>query len=200
VSSEQGFAALAPFGFSKRQARFLELVMRHAGVCVPRQYATFAGVVHGQKTRAFFAKLVRRGYASAFECRHNRGRIYHVHHSALYAAIDALNSRYRRPVSASQTTQRLTVLDALLTSLDTLWFGTKAEVREHFRSVITPGGIQLVQETERVWSLLDRLCVNGLLVGIDPEVERTFGASSASARPFCPSCRRGRCVSPYHGR
>ena len=26
------------FGFTERQARFLMLVMRHAGVCVPRQY------------------------------------------------------------------------------------------------------------------------------------------------------------------
>jgi hypothetical protein len=29
------------FGFTERQARFLVLVMRHAGVCVPRQYARF---------------------------------------------------------------------------------------------------------------------------------------------------------------
>ena len=52
--------AVAEFGFTQRQARFLELVMRHAGVCLLRQYSTFAGIVHGQKTRAFFAKLVSR--------------------------------------------------------------------------------------------------------------------------------------------
>ena len=36
----------AEFGFTERQARFLVLVMRHAGLCVPRQYATFAGVAN----------------------------------------------------------------------------------------------------------------------------------------------------------
>jgi hypothetical protein len=51
-------------GFTERQARFLVTVMLHAGVCVPRQYATFCGIVHGQKTRKFFAKLVRLGLAS----------------------------------------------------------------------------------------------------------------------------------------
>ncbi|MFN8060367.1 MAG: hypothetical protein U0Q12_14515 [Vicinamibacterales bacterium] len=60
-------AAIIAKGFSERQARFLVLVMRHAGVCVMRQYATFAGIVFGDKTRAFFAKLERLGYASSFD-------------------------------------------------------------------------------------------------------------------------------------
>jgi len=46
------------FGFTERQARFLMLVMRHAGVCVPRQYARFAGVAYGAKCNAFFDRLV----------------------------------------------------------------------------------------------------------------------------------------------
>jgi hypothetical protein len=33
--------------------------MLHTGVCVPRQYARFCGIVYGEKTRKFFAKLVR---------------------------------------------------------------------------------------------------------------------------------------------
>jgi len=51
-------------------------------VCLLRQYSAFAGIVHGQKTRKFFAKLVSRRFATAYACRHNRGRIYHVHHKA----------------------------------------------------------------------------------------------------------------------
>ena len=62
--------AVAKIGFTERQARFLVTVMLHSGVCVPRQYATYAGIVHGQKTRKFFAKLVRLGYASMYDCRH----------------------------------------------------------------------------------------------------------------------------------
>ena len=48
--------AVAKKGFTERQARFLTIVMLHAGVCVPRQYARFCGIVHGAKTRKFFAR------------------------------------------------------------------------------------------------------------------------------------------------
>jgi hypothetical protein len=53
--------AIVEHGFTERQARLLELVMRHAGVCVPRQYAQLAGIAQGAKCNAFFDRLVRRG-------------------------------------------------------------------------------------------------------------------------------------------
>ena len=89
MTRDERIGALAGFGFTSRQAAFLDLVMRHSGVCLPRQYTAFGGIVHGQKTRNFFAKLVDRGFASAADCRRNRGRVYHVHHHALYRAIAA---------------------------------------------------------------------------------------------------------------
>jgi hypothetical protein len=64
---------VAEKGFTERQARFLVFVARHSGVCVMRQYSTFAGIVFGQKTRKFFAKLERLGYVSTYDCAHNRG-------------------------------------------------------------------------------------------------------------------------------
>ena len=78
MTAEDRVNAVAEFGFTPRQARFLVMVMRHAGVCLLRQYSTFARIVHGQKTRTFFRKLVSREYASAYTCRHNRGRLYQV--------------------------------------------------------------------------------------------------------------------------
>jgi hypothetical protein len=62
MTVEERVSAIAGFGFTQRQARLLVLVMRHAGVCLLRQYSAFAGIVHGQKTRAFFHKLVSRRY------------------------------------------------------------------------------------------------------------------------------------------
>jgi hypothetical protein len=53
LSPEESLSAIAEFGFTARQARFLDLAMRHAGVCLLRQYTAFAGIVHAQKTRAF---------------------------------------------------------------------------------------------------------------------------------------------------
>lgn len=77
---------IAKRGLTERQARFLVLVARHSGVCVMRQYSTFAGIVFGQKTRKFFNKLVHLGLVSTYDCAHNRGRVYHLRHRAIYEA------------------------------------------------------------------------------------------------------------------
>ena len=81
MTTDERVQAVGDYGFTERQARFLALVMRHAGLCVKRQYAAFAGIANGgEKCNAFFEKLVRRGYATAADCIHNRARVYHVHH------------------------------------------------------------------------------------------------------------------------
>jgi hypothetical protein len=138
MTAEDRVNAVAEFGFTPRQARFLVLVMRHAGVCLLRQYSSFAGIVHGQNTRAFFRKLVSRRYASAYACRHNRGRIYHVHQYALYRAIDEPNSPYRRPVGAGRIVERLILLDAVLANPELNWLVTKAEKARTSRRHPTP--------------------------------------------------------------
>ena len=50
---EERVAAVRLFGFTDRQARFLVHVLVHAGVFLERQYRTFAGIAHGQKTHDF---------------------------------------------------------------------------------------------------------------------------------------------------
>jgi hypothetical protein len=70
---EERIRAVVDCGFTERQARFLVLVMRHGGVCIPRQYASFAGIANGgRRCNAFFDKLVKRGYAHEIRCVHNR--------------------------------------------------------------------------------------------------------------------------------
>jgi hypothetical protein len=127
TSTHDRIQAVAELGFTERQARFLVLVMRHTGVCVPRQYARFAGVAQGAKCNAFFDRLVRRGCAHAVECIHNRARLYHVHSKSLYHLIGEGRSRYRRPVSPRLAIERLMLLDAVLTAPDLEWFTTAAE-------------------------------------------------------------------------
>jgi hypothetical protein len=105
---DERIRAIADTGFTERQARFLVLVTRHAGVCLPRQYARFAGIANGgRKCNAFFARLVRGGLAAAIPCVHNRARLYHVHARGLEAAIGERSSRYRRPVPPGRTAERL---------------------------------------------------------------------------------------------
>lgn len=108
--------------------------MRHAGLCVKRQYSAFAGIANGgAKCNAFFDKLVRRGHAVAVDCIHNRARLYHVHHRALYYAIGEPDSRYRRPVPVRSAAERLMRLDAALTSPDCDWLTTRREKLTHLQ-------------------------------------------------------------------
>lgn len=138
MTSEERIDAVARFGFTTRQAKFLVTVMRHSGVCLPRQYAAFAGIVYGQKTRAFFTSLVVRRYASSCPCIHNRALVYHVHHQPLYRAIGEPHSRLRRPVSAASVVPRLMLLDVVLTSPETMWLAGEAEKVAHFAEVALP--------------------------------------------------------------
>lgn len=124
---EDRINAIAELGFTERQARFLDLVMLFGGLCVPRQYATFAGTAYGQTVSRFFDKLVERGYATVCDCLHNRAELYHVRHRALYDAIDQSRSRYRRPVSARQVVDRLMRLDAVVHQPELMWLGTEEE-------------------------------------------------------------------------
>ena len=73
LTRDQRVEAIIGFRFTERQARFLDIVMRHGGLCVPRQYARFAGVANGgEKCNEFFQKLVFRRRAVRVDCVHNR--------------------------------------------------------------------------------------------------------------------------------
>ena len=137
MTAECRVKTVAEFGFTERQARFLVLVMRHAGICVPRQYAAFAGTAYGRRVNALFDRLVERRYATICGCVHNRARLYHVRHHALYHAIGEPHSRYRRPVPAASVSERLMVLDGMLTSPSTTWLATGPE-KAHCLTALWP--------------------------------------------------------------
>ena len=48
MTFDERVQAIAKKGFTERQGRFLTTVMLHTGVCVPRQYARFCGIVTGK--------------------------------------------------------------------------------------------------------------------------------------------------------
>lgn len=135
MTFDERVQVVARKGFTERQARFLTTVMLHAGVCVPRQYARFCGIVHGQKTRKFFAKLVRLQYASMYDCRHNRARIYHVNQRGLYSAIGEADSTLRRPLTLNHAIRRLMVLDAIVEDPEMIWLGTAEDKASHLTAL-----------------------------------------------------------------
>jgi hypothetical protein len=92
--------AVAAFGFTERQARFLLNVLLHSGVFVERQYCSFAGIVHGQKSTDFIKTLVERRYATPITTgKLHRGRMFHVHYTPLWTAIGEPDNRFRKPTA-----------------------------------------------------------------------------------------------------
>jgi hypothetical protein len=134
MNLEHRIQTIAKRGFTERQARFLILVARHSGVCVMRQYATFAGIVFGQKTRKFFANLVRARLVSTYDCAHSRGRVYHVRHRAIYEAIGEPDSRLRRPPGVPRALERLMLLDAILENPESIWMSSSDEKADYLLS------------------------------------------------------------------
>ena len=99
-ATAERIGALARFGFTERQARFLAAVMLHSGVFVGRQYAAFAEITHGQKVHDFIGKLVSRKFVTPIGLGSTgRTKILHVHHKPLYAAIGEPDNRNRRRVT-----------------------------------------------------------------------------------------------------
>jgi len=171
VTFEERVQAVARKGFTERQARFLTTVMLHAGVCVPRQYARFCGIVHGAKTRKFFAKLVRLGIASMYDCRHNRARIYHVTQRALYTAIGEPDSTFRRRMSINRAIQRLMVLDAIVEDPDLVWLATAEDKAAHLTATTSiapadlPHAVVGQGDTRKVRPFPDRFPIGIHLAG-----------------------------------
>lgn len=94
----------------------------------------------GKRCNALFEKLVRRGFAAPYDCVHNRARLYHLHHKALYLAIRELASRHWRPASSRLWVERVMLLDALLPCADLDWLTTTSERRAWLASVTASTG------------------------------------------------------------
>jgi hypothetical protein len=125
--------AVGAFGFTPRQARFLVEVLIHSGVFVERQYCHFAAITHGQKTTDFLRRLVERGHARPIATgAPHRGRLFHLHHKPMYAAIEQADNRYQKPMTLGRMVERLMVLDAVLADRTCTWLGTEFDKRSYF--------------------------------------------------------------------
>lgn len=133
LANAERLDAIAAFGFTERQARFLLHVLLHAGVFVERQYCAFAGITHGQKSTDFVKTLVERRFATPIAPgKLHRGRMFHVHYKPLWAAIGEPDSRFRKPTAAGRMIERVMALDAVLDDRDITWLGPATDKRRHF--------------------------------------------------------------------
>jgi len=90
-----------------RQARFLVLVLEHSGVCLPRQYRTFAGIAHGRHTHGFFETLIAGGSATTdLAAPAHAGRICHLQYKPQYRLLGAPDHPHRRAMSIGRAVRR----------------------------------------------------------------------------------------------
>lgn len=127
MTFDERVKAVSEFGFTERQARFLVTVMLHGGICVPRQYARFAGTAYGHKVNLYFDRLVSMCCAVQTPCVHNRARVYHVRFEPLYRAIGEPHSRNRKPVPAARLIDRLMLLDSVIAHPELDWLATSSD-------------------------------------------------------------------------
>ena len=133
LANAQRMEAIAAFGFTERQARFLLHVLLHSGVFVERQYCSFAGIVHGQKSTDFLKTLVERKFATPITTgKLHRGRMFHLHYKPLWAAIGEPDNRFRKPTAQGRMIERVMLLDAVLDDRDFTWLGPSTDKRRHF--------------------------------------------------------------------
>jgi hypothetical protein len=125
--------AVAAFGFTDRQARFLLEVLLHSGVFLERQYCQFAGIVHGQKSTDFIKGLVDRRLATPITPgKLHRGRMFHVHYKPLWTAIREPDTRFRKRAAQGRMIERVMLLDAVLDDRSLTWLGPAIDKRHHF--------------------------------------------------------------------
>ena len=110
--------AVAKKGFTERQARFLTTVMLHAGVCVPRQYARFCGIVHGAEDE----EVLRQARAAPLRLDVRLPSQPRAHLPRQPAGALRGHRRggqpLRRPLTLNHAIQRLMVLDAIVEDPD----------------------------------------------------------------------------------
>src|SRR5262245_17786365 len=125
--------AITSFGFTDHQARFLLNVLLYSGVFVERQYCSFRGIVHGQKSTEFIRTLVDRRFATAIATgKLHRGRMFHVHYKPLWTAIGEPDSRFRKAAALGRMIERVMLLDAVLDEPVSRWLGPAIDKRRHF--------------------------------------------------------------------
>ena len=129
MTTAERVSAVADYGFSERQARFLVLVMRHAGLCVEaavRRPSPGSRTAVRSATRFSPSSSAADSPSQADCIQTARTSITSTTNRSITPSANLIR-RYRRAVPARAAAERLMRLDAALMSADVEWLTTRAE-------------------------------------------------------------------------
>lgn len=131
MSHEERIDTIRGFGYTPREACFLELVALHSGYFVRRQYSEFLGRKRGGTAAALIRKALQKGHVCA-EPSCDRTSLYRLRRRAFYERIGDPDNRHRRRRGTVGIASKVMTLDAILEMRDVAWLGTEAEKRAFF--------------------------------------------------------------------
>lgn len=131
MSHEERIDTIRSFGYTPREAGFLELVAVHSGYFLRRQYNQFLGRKRGGTAATLIRKALQKGHVCIEEsC--DRTPLYHLRRRAFYERIGEPENRHRRRRGTVGIASKVMTLDAILEMRDVAWLGTEAEKRAFF--------------------------------------------------------------------
>jgi hypothetical protein len=113
MTIDEKISAIAGFGYTEAEARFLCLVALHGGYFVRRQFLCSAGCELGKRAQDFIDKITARKHACREIYREDR-HLFRLHYKPMYAAIGEQDNRNRREHQPSTIRLRLMALDFVL--------------------------------------------------------------------------------------
>jgi hypothetical protein len=123
--------ALAAFGYTEDESRFLYLVATHSGYFVARQFLAFTGAHWGKRTTLFWMKLHTNEHART-ERFPKSGVVYHLFARRLYRQIGRENLRNRREHETQFIQRRIAILDYVLANEQRNYLETEPEKVSYF--------------------------------------------------------------------
>jgi hypothetical protein len=123
--------ALATFGYTEEEARFLYLVATHSGYFVARQFLAFTGAHWGKRTTLFWMKLHANEHART-ERFPKSGVVYHLFARRFYRQIGRENLRNRREHETQFIQKRIAILDYVLANPHCDYLETEPEKLAYF--------------------------------------------------------------------
>ena len=98
--------------------------------------------------------MTSRKLATPYRCGHNKARVFHVHNTSLYDAIEQRDVRFRKRMALGRALERLMILDHVLAHREFHWLGAEQDKVAHFLTTTS----------------LDRDALPRLAFGVTPNV------------------------------